>query len=816
MKQRKLAMAMIVALCATLSAKAQSKLYPTYFDLQEVTLTDQLYAKAEKLNYELLFQYDRDRLLTPYMRQAGFTDWEKQHPNFQNWGSGTFRLDGHVGGHYLSALAMGYASSHDEATRKRFLEGVNYMVDRMAECQAAFDQNTEGLRGYIGGLPDNNVWTHMAAGNLDLFNRNRGNVPFYVLHKVFAGLRDAYVYAGNQKALECFLKICDWGINVTAKLTPQQMQSVLDCEHGGINEVYADAYRLSGDKKYLEAAHRFAHRTMVDNMQTANNQFLSGKHANTQVPKYVGFLRTAQEDKGQNPELDKQYRTAAQNFWDDVVHNRTTAIGGNSIGEHFMTETNMHRHITEAEGPESCNTNNMLKLTEDLFVENPKAELADFYENAMMNHILSSQNPTTGGYVYFTSLRPQHFRVYSQVNQGMWCCVGTGMENHNKYGMFIYSRAASGADNTLYVNLFVASQLNNEKFALSQNTKFPYEPRTELTIDKAGKFTLAIRKPQWCKGFSLKINGKEAEYSTTDGGYAAISRKWKKGDKVSVELPMELNMVECPGDADYVAFRYGPVLLAAITSRDNLEAQFAGEGRMDHSPGQGIQKNLTSAPMLIGARADVLSKIQPVDKEKLIFKIDASLYNDPKFADLMLQPFFTLHEARYMIYWCQLTADGWRAIEDQMRAEAAEAQRIADLTIDYVATGEQQSDAGHALEGSGFEKGMYWSESYIHVLPGNEINYQLVTKGESKDLKLRCRFHSGDAGRHFIILLEGEVLADVTLQHQKEAGPYNIDYEIPERLLLGADGTVKPQIRFTLRATENSYAGGLYELRLMR
>ena len=637
-------------------AEAQSKLYPRLFDLQEVTLNEGVFKQAMELNDQTLLEYDVDRLLTPFFRQAGFTDWEQQHPNFQNWGSGNFRLDGHVGGHYLSALTLAYAASKDEDTRAKMKERMDYMVDMMDSCQRVFDDNTDGLYGYIGGLPDNNVWTGIYRGNLTAYNNNRGNVPLYVMHKVYAGLRDAYVYGGNEKAKACFLKLCDWGINLISNINDATLQSILDTEHGGVNEMYADAYRMTGEEKYLEAAKRFSHRTMIDNMQTVNTTFLDNKHANTQVPKYIGFARIAQED-----EETAGYRNAAHNFWTEVVEHRTVALGGNSISEHFLPASRSSEYITNPDGPESCNTNNMLKLTEDLFADDQDAKYADFYEYAMLNHILSTQNPHTGGYVYFTSMRPQHYRMYSQVNQGMWCCVGTGMENHSKYGEFIY--AHSPENDTLYVNLFVASQLESEHFGLTQQTAYPYEEQTTLTIDKAGDYVLAVRHPEWCKGdYRVSVNGTAAETGSTPGSYACISRSWSEGDKITVSLPMEMEMMPCPNYDDYVAFRYGPVLLGAKTGTEDLVGQFAGEGRMDHSPGIGPQLNLNSAPMLIDERENVLKSIEIVDKSRLQFKFKSGIYNDKKFADLILEPFFTIHECRYMLYWYQTTQEELDAV----------------------------------------------------------------------------------------------------------------------------------------------------------
>lgn len=796
------------------NAEAQSRLYPRLFDLQDVTLNDGVFKTAMELNDSTLLAYDVDRLLTPYMRQAGFTEWEKSHPNFSNWGSGNFRLDGHVGGHYLSALALAYAASHDEEVRAKMKERLDYMVDKMDECQRVFDQNTDGLYGYIGGLPDNGVWTGIYHGDLTAYNNNRGNVPLYTMHKIYAGLRDAWVYAGNDKAKACFLKLCDWGVNLISNIDDATLQSILDTEHGGINEMYADAYQMTGDERYLTAARRYCHQTMVDNMQTVNHSFLDNKHANTQVPKYIGFARLAQQDDKGSVASVSAYRKAAHNFWTDVVTSRTVALGGNSISEHFLPDSRCSEYITNPDGPESCNTNNMMKLTEDLFADDQDARYADFYEQAMLNHILSTQNPHTGGYVYFTSLRPQHYRMYSQVNQGMWCCVGTGMENHSKYGEFIY--AHSLANDTLYVNLFVASTLKNDRFALTQSTGFPYEQKTTLNIGQNGSYVISLRRPSWCKeGYKVFVNGEEQQTSAEAGSYVCLSRSWKAGDKIEVEMPMKLELVECPNYPSYVAFRYGPVLLGAVTGTENLVGQFAGEGRMDHAPSQGAQLSLTSAPMLIGERSSVLDSVYMVDQEKLHFKIRKGLYSSERFADLVLQPFFTVHEARYMMYWNQLTQQEWDAVKDDVLAEEQAAQRLSERTLDFVATGEQQSDAGHVLQGD-FEKGSYSGEFYVDALSGKWFSYQLATQGVSDRVSLMCRYHSADYGRIYTLSVNGKVLKEIKLEKKDETGFYNVEYFVPSDYLLTEEGEVADSVTVKFEATGSTPTPGIYYLRLLK
>ena len=453
-RQRLLTIGLATMLC--ISAQAQSLLYPKHFDLQEVTLTDGPMKTAMDKNIELLMKYDVDRLLTPFVRQSGlastkdksskYYNWLSKHPNFTNWGGDAgFDLSGHVGGHYVSALALAYAASHDETQRTKLKERLDYMLQVMKDCQDQFDDDTSGLYGFIGGQPINASWQALYKGDLSKIQDNWGWVPFYCQHKVLAGLRDAYVYTGSDVARELFHKLADWSVNLVAKVSESAFQGFLGCEHGGMNETLLDAYQLFGEKKYLTAAKKYSHKDMINNMQSLNTTFLDGKHANTQVPKYIGFERIFEQDA-----TATTYKKAAENFWTDVSKNRTVCIGGNSVSEHFLAKSNGSQYIDNIDGPESCNSNNMLKLSEMLADRTGNAKYADFYEQTMWNHILSTQDPKTGGYVYFTTLRPQGYRIYSQVNQGMWCCVGTGMENHSKYGHFIYTHDGS---ETLYVNL---------------------------------------------------------------------------------------------------------------------------------------------------------------------------------------------------------------------------------------------------------------------------------------------------------------------------------------------------------------------------
>ena len=828
-------LSVMLLLWSWMPAHAQSLLYPHHFDLDEVTLLDGPFKTAMDLNIKVLMQYDVDRLLTPFIRQANlnsgqYANWQSKHPNFENWGGNNFDLSGHVGGHYVSALALAYAACHDSATKAQLKERLDYMINVLKDCQDAYDTNTEGLYGFIGGQPINDVWKKMYAGDIAPFRNRRGWVPFYCQHKVLAGLRDAYLYAGNTTARELFRKLADWSVNLVSKLSDATMQSVLDTEHGGMNESLVDAYSIFGDIKYLNAARKYSHKTMISGMQALNPTFLDNRHANTQVPKYIGFERVGEEDA-----TATAYVTAANNFWNDVAYNRTVCIGGNSVGEHFLSVGNSNRYIDQLDGPESCNTNNMMKLSEMMSDRTHDARYADYYEYAMYNHILSTQDPTTGGYVYFTTLRPQGYRIYSKVNEGMWCCVGTGMENHSKYGHFIYTH---DADTAVYINLFTTSKLDSKHFVLTQETGYPYEQQSKIMVGKSGTYTIAVRHPWWTTAdYSISVNGINQQLNAVQGtaNYCRLKRNWKEGDVITVNLPMTLRAAECPNYADYIAFEYGPVLLGAQTTAKNaadadatglkeeaLRNEYAGEGRMDHAPGaMASSKSLITAPLLIGDRADVLNRIKVKNLDKLQFVLDASREGASGYAwsELTLRPFHEIHHARYMCYWYQQTQENFE--QSDMAASEVANKKLADRTIDFVATGEQQSEAGHEYKYSDdSSSGSYQDETYRDAKAGGFIQYSLFNPDGVKDnLSILCRFTTADKGRKATLTVDGIKLADIEIPATMKGeinGFYNIEYPIPANLAVDARGKAKSKFVVRLTASSGTMCPGIYYLRLMR
>jgi uncharacterized protein len=627
-------------------SSGQNKLYPNEFPLRDVTLLEGPFKHARDLNIQVLLKYDTDRLLAPYRKEAALPLKAECYPNWEG-------LDGHAAGHYLSAMAMNYAATNNLLCKNR----MEYMLSELKACQEANAiNNPDWGIGYAGGVPNsNNIWSSFKSGDFTIYNSSWA--PFYNLHKMYAGLRDAWLYCGNESAKDLFLKFCDWGIRITSALSEEQMQSMLNMEHGGMNEIFADAYQITGEEKYLAAAIRFSHKMVLDPLSQGIDN-LDNMHANTQIPKFIGFERIAELGK------DNKYDKAGSFFWKTVTANRSLAFGGNSRREHFPDAASCIDFINVNDGPESCNSYNMLKLTEDLFRMNPLAEYVDYYERTLFNHILSTQHPEHGGYVYFTPARPRHYRVYSAPNEAMWCCVGTGMENHSKYNQFIYTHVKD----TLFLNLFIASELNWKEngVKIKQETNFPYEEHTKITISEGSScFKLMVRYPAWVYKDELKItiNGKDIPYSAFPSSYVGIERKWKKGDIVEISLPMHNTVEHLPNVSEYIAFMHGPVLLGAKTGTEDLKGLVADNGRWgQYAAGEYLP--VEEAPILIEDDLQHFGdRLVQVKDKPLNFRLSVKMINP---VELTLEPFYKIHDARYMMYWLCMTNSGYKTYADSL------------------------------------------------------------------------------------------------------------------------------------------------------
>jgi hypothetical protein len=452
----------------------------------------------------------------------------------------------------------------------------------------------------------------------------------------------------------------------------------------------------------------------------------------------------------------------------------------------------------------------MLKLTEVLFRVNPLAKYIDYYERTLYNHILSTQHPEHGGYVYFTPARPRHYRVYSAPNEAMWCCVGTGMENHAKYNQFIYTHVKD----TLFLNLFIASELNwKEKgVKIKQETNFPYDEQTKITISEGtSNFKLMIRYAGWVSKGELKIavNGKNVSYSALPSSYVGIERNWRKGDVVQITLPMHNSVEHLPNVSEYLAFMHGPVLLGAKTGTEDLKGLIADDGRWgQYAAGEYLL--VDQAPILIDDDIQHLGdKLLQVKDKQLNFRLSVKMINP---VELTLEPFYSIHDARYIIYWLSLTNSGYKTYTDSLAKIEKEKLSLEKRTLDYVATGEQQPETDHAMQKENSGTGNNLNEFYRDARNGGYFSYDLATKSET-NLSLLLRYWGAEWGnRKFDIYIDDEkLLTEDNTNKWNQSMFKNVVYPIPDSMVKG-----KTHVRIKFQALPGTTAGAIYIVRLLR
>ncbi len=749
------------------------------FDLQDVKLLDGPFRDAMIRDQEYLLSLDQNRLLHNFRVTAGLPSTADP---LGGWEAPDVELRGHAVGHYLSAVSIMYASTGDD----RFKQRADSLVSEFAKIQAA--ESTKFHPGYLSAFPEELIDR--------VETRQRVWAPYYTLHKIMAGLIDAYQLTGNAQALDVVRKQADWVVWRNGRLTDEQRQTMLQTEQGGMVESLANLYAITGDSRYMTAATWLEHHRIVDPLANHVDP-LDNVHANTQIPKIIGAAREY-ELTG-----DPKYHEIATFFWDRVAHHRSFVFGGNSDGEAFFPESETSRHLG-AEGPETCNTYNMLKLTRHLFAWSPSADTMDFYERALTNHILGSQDPKTGMMIYYCPLKPGAFKTFSTPTDSFWCCVGTGMENHAKYNDTIYFHDTS----TLYVNLFIPSELTWKERGIKvrQTTRYPEEDSTSLAIAAGAPTTLAIkiRYPGWAKsGMTLSVNGRQQRVTQQPGSYVTIDREWKTGDRIDVRMPMSLHMEALPDDARVQALMYGPVVLAGDLGTSGLEnVKRYGPS----APPVGRVPSIDVPAFVANSPADVLTHVTPVAGKPLTFRTAG--VGKPN--DVTLIPLYKTFEPRYTVYWTVDTPAEYDAHKADLAAAATKRRDIEARTIDRVDVSSDESERAHAYAsqsgGNGFVDERRWRDA------GRDgfLSYDLKV-GTDAPAAVVCTFRGSEGPRRaFDVLVDGEKVASENLEYHP-AELLDREYPIPDALTRG-----KSRITVRLVPQPNARTGGLVELRTVR
>lgn len=728
------------------------------------------FKNAQDKDEAYLLSLEPDRLLHRFRLHAGL---EPKGEIYRGWESDG--LSGHTLGHYLSACAMRYASGNNAEFKKR----TDYIVDELEHCQQA-----RGT-GYIGAIPkEDSIFHKLQHGIIKSsgFDLNGGWSPWYTVHKVMAGLTDAYVYTGNPKALRLVTGMADWCAVMLKDLTDDQLEEMRKCEYGGMNDVLVHIYELTGEKKYLDLSYKFHDRFVLGELARQVDP-MPGKHSNTNVPKVIGCARRftvagASDDK-----------TISEFFWKTMVNNHTYVIGGNSNYEYCGDAGKLNDRLSD-NTCETCNTYNMLKLTRYLFSWNPTSAFGDYYERALYNHILASQNPETGMMCYFVPLRMGARKTFSSPFNTFTCCVGSGMENHVKYTEGIYYETPDG---NLVVNLFIPSEVTwkTQEVVIRLETKFPEEEKISLTVKTSSpkKFALTIRKPAWVNGkINANINGKPINVLSNNSGFIVITRIWKDNDRLELTLPMSLYTENMPDNPNRIAVLYGPVVLAGQLGTEMPDPVFG-------------------TTVLLTESRNVGSWLKPVAGKPLTFQT----HNAARPADVQLIPFYKTYQQYYNVYWDYFTPAAWQERQAEYEAEKKRAHEIELRTVDIIRIGEMQPERDHNLRAS--------ERSYVsHALgrPGREVRnggyFEFdMQVNPAAEQSLLCSYIGDDRNRAFDILVDGTPIATQELQGATAGRFFDVEYAIP--LALTQNHT---KVLVRIQAHAGKTAGRVFGCRVLK
>jgi DUF1680 family protein len=719
------------------------------FDLKQVRLLPGPCLDGQEANRKYLHELDADRLLYVFDKNAGLPT--KAQP-VGGWEAPDCEVRGHFVGHYLSALALMYASTGDEALKDK----AAYMVAEMAKCQQALGG------GYLSAFPAT-FWDRLEK------MENPPWAPYYTIHKIMAGLFDVYTICGNQQALDVLKGMAGYFKGRMDKLSPEQVQRILTVEFGGMAEVLHSLYGITHDPAHIALGHAFEKKAFLDPLALKHDD-LAGIHANTHIPQVIGAARRY-EVTG-----EERYRTITSFFWDCVVNHRSYATGGSNVGEGWG-EPDKLANTLAANNEETCTTYNMLKVTRHLMQWNPDPKYADFYERAYFNGILGTQDPSNGMLIYYLPLATGNVKSFGTPYDAFWCCYGTGIENFSKLGDTIYLHDA----NDLYVNLYVASEViwPEKGLRLVQRTRFPREEGSTFVFHAKApiEMTLRLHMPYWAtQGAQVKINGKPVEAKAAPTSYLPLHRTWSDGDRVAIRLPMSLHTAPMPDDPEMMALMYGPVVLAGLT---------------DHSQ------------LLIGDASKPDTWLKPVEGKPLTFRTVGQE------TDLTFIPLNRIVRERYGVYWV-VTPEGSPRHKKHLADLQAAKEREARF-IDRVVANDATSEGAHNLQGLNTGSGPYGGRGWRHATSDGWFGWDLKALPD-KPLTLVCTYWGSDVPpRTFDVIVEGQTIATQSLNNNKPGEFFDVEYPIPPELTQG-----KSKITVRFKPKPGNLAGGVFECGVLK
>lgn len=758
--------------------------------LSAVRLTGGPLQHAQQLDAQYLLELDPDQIMY-YLRQEAGLKPKASHGD-DGWDGPGRNLTGHIAGHYLSAVSYMYAATGDP----RFKQRADYMVEQLEEVQDAQGD------GYIGALKGNEriggtnrlvdgktLFAELAGGQIRSggFDLNGMWSPWYVEHKIFAGLRDAYHYTGNRKALKVEIKFAGWAGSIVTNLNEAQDQRMLNTEFGGMNEVLADLYADTGDKRWLALSDKFEHEAFVKPLASHEDN-LGGKHENMEIPKMIGdlarYLYTDNEVDG----------SAVNFFWDQVVFHHSFATGGAGHDEYFGPADKLN-DIVQGRDDESCPVYNMLKLTRTLFALHPDVKYADFQERAVFNHVLASIDPNNGQMCYMVPVGQGVQHEYQDMFRDFTCCVGTGMEDHGILGDGIYYESGD----KLWVNLYTPStavwKRNAVQVELQTDLPEGENVTLKLVMKSQKSFTLALRRPAWAgEGFTVSVNGQSLQNLPQPDSYVEISRAWRSGDTVMLVLPKQLHEEPLPDNPRRVALLWGPLVLAGDLGPANRRG---GYGRRGHQ--------VAEVPVFVTAEQPVVEWLKPVPGQPGAFRTDG--VGQPE--DVTFKPFYQLPERTYGIYWDLYTPEEWQKKSAEIAAEREHQHRLEQATVAFVQPGEMQMERDFSEQGE-----QSWPDRVMGrpARRGRDwFSFELPVDS-AHPMTLVATYYSDEwQKRTFDILVDGQRVGQQVVQ--KGGSPHFFDVEYP--LPAGLVGN-KSKVTIRFQATNGNEIAAVFGLRMIR
>lgn len=761
-----------------------SKLKAFAFDIKQVRLLDGPLKQAMDLDRKYLMDLDVDRLLYSFRVNAGLP---APGEPYGGWEAPDCELRGHFVGHYLTACALMYSAAGDEELKKRG----DAIVAAFAECQEASPKQGYN-EGYLSAYPESLINRWEACQPVW--------APYYTLHKIIAGLIDMYTHCGNVQALDVAKKFAGWVKYRTDKLSEEQMQSALEMEFGGISESFANLYAITGDPDHLTLAKRFDKQVFFEPLAQGVDK-MRGLHSNTHIPMVVSAAREYEVG------AESRYKDISEYFWKQIAYHRSFATGGTSSFEHWRNDADQMASEINVESQESCCTYNMLKLTKQLFTWSPDPAYADYYERALFNGIIGTQHPENGMMMYYVSMKPGHWKIFNTPYDAFWCCTGTGIENHAKYGecVFFYD------DNGLYVNLYIPTELDwtQKGIKVRQETCFPESDSTTLifSVEKPVEMSLRFRVPYWVTGeVSFRINGQPLDIEAKPSSYAVINRVWQDDDRLEVTLPMSLHIAPMPDSEKLFAVMYGPLVLAGELGTENFtkDMQFTDNQRSHHNSAS------IDEPCLVLGNKKLEEWLKPVEGRPLTWQTVG--VGRPK--DFVLVPWNSLFDQRYTVYWYNRTDEEYKAIIEDRKAiaerMAAEMEDAKARAIDNVRCGYDDYEKAHNLQCENSNSGWMYRECWRDATLGGWFSYDLKSLAD-EPVSVRCRYYGMDSGRIFDILVDGVKIAQETLVGDKGSIWFELEYPVPFELSRG-----KEQITVRFQAHPGNIAGGVFGVSVLK